>query len=237
MIAGNGSSPAPRIVGVDADDRQSDGGIKPKLRGVLHEIAFFVSLASGMWLVWYAPTTSSKLYCLIYAIAISLLFGVSALFHRHTWGPVGRRRMRRADHSTIFIAIAGSYTAVAGIALTGWARTTLLLIVWIGAAVGITLRQVWLDAPKWVIALPYVVVGWAAMVVVPQLYRALGPTGFVLILIGGLAYSVGAVVYALKRPNPVPGVFGYHEVFHACTIVGATFHFIVIAVVVLPLAH
>jgi hemolysin III len=99
------------------------GAIKPKLRGLLHEIAFFVSLGSGAALVWAAPTRSSKLICLLYACSISLLFGVSALFHRHTWGTVGRRRMRRADHSTIFIAIAGSYTAVAGIALTGWPRT------------------------------------------------------------------------------------------------------------------
>ena len=172
----------------------------------------------------------------IYAVSVSLLFGVSALFHRHTWGPVGRRRMRRADHSTIFIAIAGSYTAVAGIALSGWARITVLCIVWVGALIGITLRQLWLDAPKWVIALPYVVVGWAAVAVLPQLLAALGGTGFALLLAGGLAYSAGAVVYALKRPNPVPGVLGYHEVFHACTIVGAVLHFVVIAWFVLPLA-
>ena len=223
--------------GVDPGNGDEDGGpVKPKLRGVLHEIAFFVSLVSGVALVWAAPTASSTLICLVYVCSISLLFGVSALFHRHTWGPVGRRRMRRADHSTIFIAIAGSYTAVAGIALTGWARTALLLIVWIGAIAGITLRQVWLDAPKWVIALPYVVVGWAAVVVLPQLYRALGPTGFALLLAGGLAYSAGAVVYALKKPNPVPGVFGYHEVFHACTIVGAVLHFVCVAWFVLPLA-
>lgn len=227
------SNPGSTPVGLDGED---GGPVKPKLRGVLHEIAFFVSLVSGAWLVWDAPTTASKLICLVYALSISLLFGVSALFHRRTWGPVGRRRMRRADHSTIFIAIAGSYTAVAGIALVGWARTTVLLTVWIGAAVGIALRQVWLDAPKWVIALPYVVVGWAAVVVLPQLYRALGPAGFVLLLAGGLAYSVGAGVYAAKRPNPAPGVFGYHEVFHACTIVGAACHYIVIAVWVLPLA-
>ncbi len=236
MTTGPGTTRVDSDDSDDDDDEATDGLVKPRLRGVLHEIAFFVSLVSGAWLVWDAPTASSKLICLIYAIAISLLFCVSALFHRHTWGPVGRRRMRRADHSTIFIAIAGSYTAVAGIALTGWARTTLLLIVWVGAIIGITLRQVWLDAPKWVIALPYVVVGWAAVAVLPQLYRALGPTGFALLLVGGLAYSAGAVVYAIKKPNPVPGVFGYHEVFHACTIIGATFHFIVIAVFVLPLA-
>jgi hemolysin III len=214
----------------------SESAPKPALRGVLHEVAFFVSVVSGVALVVAAPTTGSKLVMAVYAVSISALFGVSALFHRHTWGPVGRRRMRRADHSTIFIAIAGSYTAVAGIALSGWPRTTLLVIVWTGALVGIAVRQAWLDAPKWVIALPYVVVGWAAVVVLPQLFRALGSTGFILLLAGGLAYSAGAVVYALKRPNPDPEVFGYHEVFHACTIVGAILHFVVIAWFVLPLA-
>jgi hemolysin III len=210
--------------------------VKPKLRGVFHEVTFFVSLASGAALVWAAPSPGSKAVVLVYALSISLLFGVSALFHRRTWGPVGRRRMRRADHSTIFLAIAGSYTAVAGIALTGWARTTVLSIVWVGAAIGITLRQVWLDAPKWVIALPYVVVGWAAVAVLPQLLHALGALGFTLLLAAGVAYSAGAVVYAMKRPNPVAGVFGYHEVFHACTIVGAVLHFSVIAWFVLPFA-
>jgi hemolysin III len=224
----------PRVAGAGPADGVEP--VKPKLRGVFHEVAFFVSLVTGAALVVAAPTTGSTLVMLDYAVSISLLFGVSALFHRHTWGPVGRRRMRRADHSTIFIAIAGSYTAVAGIALSGWARTTVLCAVWGGALIGITLRQLWLDAPKWVIALPYVVVGWAAVAVLPQLARALGGVGFALLLAGGLAYSAGAAVYALKRPNPVPGVFGYHEVFHACTIVGATLHFVVIARFVLPLA-
>jgi len=230
-----------RPSGTVAEGTPPDGGdgsapARPRLRGVFHEVAFFVSLVSGAALVWAAPTAGSKLVMVVYAVSISLLFGVSALFHRHIWGPVGRRRMRRADHSTIFIAIAGSYTAVAGIALTGWPRTTVLCIVWGGAVIGITLRQAWLDAPKWVIALPYVVVGWAAVAVLPQLERALGGTGFVLLLAGGLAYSAGALVYARKKLDPVPGVFGYHEVFHACTIVGAVLHFVVIAWFVLPLA-
>jgi hemolysin III len=142
--------------------------------------------------------------------------------------------MRRADHSTIFLAIAGSYTAVAGLALHGWARLTILLIVWIGAAGGIALRQLWLDAPKWAVAVPYVVVGWSAVAVVPQLVRGLGGAGFILLLAGGAAYTAGAVVYALKKPDPSPTVFGYHEIFHACTIVGAGFHFAVIAFVALP---
>ena len=232
------SRPGGIVAGTPRSSRADGNGhpVKPRLRGVFHEVAFFVSLVSGVALVWAAPTTGSELVMVVYAVSISLLFGISALFHRHTWGPEGRRRMRRADHSTIFIAIAGSYTAVAGIALTGWARTTVLCIVWGGAVIGITLRQAWLDAPKWLIALPYVVVGWAAVAVLPQLERALGGTGFALLLAGGLAYSAGALVYARKRPDPFPGVFGYHEVFHACTIVGAVLHFVVIAWFVLPLA-
>jgi hemolysin III len=212
------------------------GAVKPRMRGVLHECAFFVSLVSGAALVAVAPTVGSSLVLAVYALSVSALFGVSALFHRHTWTPVGRRRMRRVDHSTIYIAIAGSYTAVAGIALGGWARIAVLCIVWGGAIVGITLRQAWLDAPKWAIALPYVVVGWSAVVVIPQLVHALGGLGFGLLVAGGLAYSFGALVYARKRPNPMPGVFGYHEVFHACTIVGAVLHYVVIAAFVLPLA-
>jgi hemolysin III len=224
------------------DDAPEDAGelgpeaAKPRLRGVIHQVAFFVSLASGLALVVAAPTAGSKAVMTVYAVSISSLFGTSALFHRRTWGPVGRRRMRRADHSTIFLAIAGTYTAVAGIALHGWARTAVLCIVWGGALVGIAVRQLWLDAPKWVVTIPYVTVGWAALVVLPQLYRVLGPGGFLLLLLGGLAYSAGAVVYALKRPNPVPGVFGYHEVFHACTVVGAVLHYVAIAGFVLPLA-
>ncbi len=215
---------------------EADEVVKPRLRGIFHEVAFFVSLVTGTALVAAAPTVSSGLVMAVYAASISLLFGVSALFHRHTWGPVGRRRMRRLDHSTIFIAIAGSYTPVAVYALSGWARTTVLCLVWGGALIGITVRQVWLDAPKWVIAGPYVVVGWAAVIVLPQLWQSLGSVGFTLLVAGGLAYSAGAVVYAAKRPNPAPGVFGYHEVFHACTIIGAVLHFVCIAGFVLPLA-
>jgi hemolysin III len=221
---------------VAVDETPPDQAERPLLRGVFHMVAFFVSLVSGVALVAACPTLGAGVVMAVYAISLSLLFGVSALFHRHLWGPVGRRRMRRLDHSTIFIAIAGSYTAVAAIALQGWARVLVLFLVWGGAAVGITLRQVWLDAPKWAVALPYVVVGWAAVFVLPQLWRALGGTGFALLLGGGLAYTAGAVVYALRRPDPLPGTFGYHEVFHLFTVIGAVLQFIAIAGFVLPLA-
>ena len=142
--------------------------------------------------------------------------------------------MRRADHTTIFLAIAGTYTAVVFLCLGGWLRTLMLCLIWVGALGGIALRQFWLDAPKWAVAVPYVVVGWSALAVVPQLLHSLGGVGFTLLLIGGLAYTAGAAVYAARSPNPVPGVYGYHEVFHSCTILGATLHFVVIAFFALP---
>jgi len=209
---------------------------KPLMRGWLHLGAFVATCIAGPILVSDAPTTGATVALVVYVISIALLFGVSAAFHLKHWSPVARRRMRRADHSMIFVAIAGSYTAVAGLALTGWARVAILVIAWVGAVVGITLRQVWLNAPKWAIALPYVVVGWCALLVAPQLVHSLGGAGFALLLAGGAAYTVGAVVYARKRPDPWPTVFGYHEVFHLCTIIGAGLHFYVIAHYALPLA-
>ncbi|MDA8275258.1 MAG: hemolysin III family protein [Actinomycetota bacterium] len=211
-------------------------GPPPRLRGVLHQWAFVVAVVAGTAVVVAAPTAGSALVLAVYATSMATLFGVSALFHRHRWGPVGRRRMRRADHSTIFFAIAGSYTAVGGIALTGVPRTVLLVVVWAGAVGGVALRQLWLDAPKWAVAVPYVVVGWSALTVLPPLLHVLGATGFALLVAGGLAYTAGAVVYARKRPDPVPTVFGYHEVFHACTVVGFALHYAVIAGFVLPRA-
>ena len=136
--------------------------------------------------------------------SIVALFGVSAAFHRVRWSPAARRRMRRADHATIFIAIAGTNTAVAGLALRGWAQILILRLVWGGAVVGITVRQLWLDAPKWAVAVPYVVVGWCALAVLPQLLHALGGAGFGLLAAGGAFYTVGAIVYARASPTPFP---------------------------------
>lgn len=212
------------------------GRPKPALRGWLHLAGLGAALVAGPLLVSRAPNGWSEATLILYLTSIVALFGVSAAFHLVHWGPVGRRRMRRADHSTIFFAIAGTYTAVAGLALTGWSRTLVLSLVWVGAAGGIALRQLWLDAPKWAVAVPYVVVGWSALAVVPQLYRALGGAGFGLLLAGGACYTAGAVVYALRRPDPAPAVFGYHEVFHAFTVAGAALHFAVIALYALPRA-
>ena len=142
--------------------------------------------------------------------------------------------MRRADHSAIFVGIAGTSTAVAGLALTGWAQVTVLAMVWGGAAAGVVLRQVWLDAPQLVVAIPYVVVGWCPIVVAPQLVHALGWAGFWLMVAGGVAYTAGALAYARKWPDPWPRVFGFHEVFHLCTLVGAGLFAYLIAFIALP---
>src|ERR1019366_3193878 len=157
----------------------------------------------------------------VYVMAMLAMFGTSALFHRVRWSAPAWRRMRRADHSAIFIGIAGTSTGVAGLALSGWSQALMLSMVWTGAFAGIVVRQVWLDAPQWAVAVPYVAVGWCSLIVAPQLVRSLGWVGFTLMLIAGISYTVGALVYALKRPDPWPGTFGFHEVFHACTVIGA----------------
>jgi len=203
---------------------------------VLHEIAFFVSLVSGPALVAAAHGDGPRLAVAIYALSVSSLFGVSALLHRRTWSPEARRVMRRLDHSMIFFLIAGTYTAVVPLALGGTTAVVILALVWLGGAGGVIIELFWLEAPKWVVALPYVVVGWVAVGATPQLASRLGGPGLALLLGGGLAYTLGALVYALRRPNPWPGQFGYHEVFHALTIVAAGAHYLLIARYVLPLS-
>jgi len=203
---------------------------RPVMRGWIHLVAACVFVVAAPILAAQAKTPWTSAALAVYATSIVALFSVSAAFHRIRWSEKARRRMRRADHATIFVAIAGTYTAVAGLVLSGWAQVFILCLVWTGAAVGVTLRQLWLDAPKWAVALPYVVVGWCALAVLPQLLRGLGGAGFGLLMAGGVAYSVGAAVYSLRKPDLVPGVFGYHELFHACTVVGAGLHFAAIAV-------
>ncbi len=228
---------APTTVGPEAPaDPEPSADARPLLRGWIHLVAVVVTVIAAPFVVARAPTAGAAAALAVYMTSITALFGVSAAFHRVRWSPSARRRMRRADHATIFIAIAGTYTAVAGLALRGWAQILILCLVWGGAAVGLTVRQLWLDAPKWAVAVPYVVVGWCAVAVLPQLLHALGGAGFGLLAAGGGFYTVGAIVYSLRRPNPVPGVLGYHEVFHACTVVGATLHFVVVMVYALPRA-
>jgi hemolysin III len=209
---------------------QVDAPVKPIMRGWIHLVGFFVLFAASPILFVRAHNWAQVGWILCYLFGVGAMMATSAAFHRVQWQPKARRRMKRADHSAIFLAITGSYLALAGLTMHGNIRTVLMIVIGSGAVVGILIRQFALDAPKWVNTLPYLVVGWAAVVVMPQIYRGGGAICFALVLIEGAAYSVGAGFYGAKRPKLSPRVFGYHELFHACTIVGAGCHFAALAV-------
>ena len=208
--------------------------VKPRLRGVSHQYAFFVAVVLGVIVVMTAPDGKATAAASIYALAVCGLFGVSALYHRISWTPAVHRWMRRLDHSMIFVFIAATYTPVALLALHGALAGVILAVVWGGALAGIVLNLVWVDAPKWLIALVYVALGWVAVATMPQLWDTLGWGAVLALAAGGTLYSAGAVVYARERPDPVPAVFGYHEVFHVLVIAAAALHYAVIAFAVLP---
>jgi hemolysin III len=208
--------------------------VRPRLRGVLHQYAFFVSLGSGTLLVLLAATTKAAVAATIYAASVSALFGVSALYHRVTWTTAARRRMRRLDHAMIFLLIAGTYTPVGLLVLNGTLATVVLAVVWGGAVAGIVLELAWRTAPRWLGGTVYLALGWVAVVAMPQLFARLGMTGGLLLVAGGLVYSAGVAVYALRRPDPAPAVFGYHEVFHLLVIAGVAAHFLAISLYALP---
>ena len=207
---------------------------RPRLRGVFHQYAFFVAVVAGLVLVLYADAGRERLAMVIYAVALAAMFGVSALYHRVTWRSSNVRKwMRRLDHSTILLLIAGTYTPFALLAFDGALGTAVLIAVWCGAAAGLVLNLLWIDAPTWVTAVVYITLGWVGAVAVPELV-GFGIAPAALVFVGGALYTVGAVTYALKRPNPVPTVFGYHEIFHLLVIGAAITHFVAIAAFVLP---
>lgn len=198
---------------------------RPVLRGWLHVVgAILLPLCSPILFV-EAHNWAQVGWVSCYVVGVEAMLVTSALFHRGRWTPAHRRAFRRADHSAIFLAITGSYLAIAGLTMHGTIRLVLLIVVASSAAVGITVRQLTLDTPKWVNTMPYVIVGWMAVAVIPQIYRGGGPWCFALVVGGGLAYTLGALAYALKRPDLSPRVFGYHELFHAGTLVGAGLNF------------
>jgi hemolysin III len=204
--------------------------VKPRLRGVLHQWAFFVSLVAGAVLVIIAPAGRATFATTIYALTVAGLFGVSATYHRVNWvSAAARRWMRRLDHAMIFLLIAGTYTPFALLVLDGTLATAILVAVWGGALAGIILNLVWIDAPKWVTAIVYVALGWVAVAAFPELFDKLGATATVLVAVGGILYTLGAIVYAAHRPDPAPAVFGYHEIFHALVIAAAAVQYSVVA--------
>jgi hemolysin III len=207
---------------------------RPRLRGVFHQYAFFASIITGAVLILVAPTRKATTASAIYAISVSGLFGASALYHRITWRPATRRWMRRLDHSMIYLLIAGTYTPFALLVLDGSLARAVLIAVWGGAILGIGLKMLWPDTPKWLTAAVYVTLGWVAVIAFPQLADSLGITGMALVAGGGVLYTAGAVVYALRRPDPAPAVFGYHEIFHVLVIAAAALQFIAVAAYALP---
>ncbi len=208
--------------------------VKPRLRGVSHQYAFFVSVGCGVGLILAASGGRARIAATIYALAVSALLGTSALYHRVTWRPKARRWMRRLDHSMIFVLIAGTYTPVALLALRGSLASTILIVLWAGALGGVVFKLVWIDAPKWLLAAVYVALGLVSAAILGQLPATIGWLGVAGLATGGLLYILGAIVYASGRPDPSPRVFGYHEVFHALVIAAAALHYAVIAFAVLP---
>ena len=207
---------------------------RPRLRGVFHQYAFYVALVAGLALVLVADGAREQLAMWIYGAALAAMFGVSALYHRVNWRSARARTwMRRLDHSTILLLIAGTYTPFALLAFDGWVADAVLVVVWAGAGAGLLLNLVWVDAPKWLTAGVFLALGWVGVVAVPDLVEV-GVTPAVLVFIGGGLYTLGAVAYATRRPDPVPHVFGYHEIFHVLVVLAAAAHFVAIAAFVLP---
>jgi hemolysin III len=201
---------------------------KPAMRGVLHQVAAVVAVFAGGGLTLWAATTRGAVSALLFTLSVVTLFTVSATYHRINWSPKRRAMMRRADHASIFILIAGTYTPMAIAALPPALGQKMLLIVWAGAAVGVLQSLFWIHAPKIVAPAIAVALGWVVIIFWKETVEALSATEMGLIFAGGVAYTLGAVAYAAKRPNPSPKVFGYHEVFHAMTLVGAGLHYVAI---------
>jgi hemolysin III len=207
---------------------------RPRFRGVSHRIAFFLTLPLAAVLALEVDTTAGRVAAIAFGTSVAAMFGASALYHTVTWTDAKRRWLRRVDHAGIYALIAGTYTPVGLLVLNGNWRLAVLGIVWIGAATAIALKFLWVDGPKWLSAAIGVALGWVAVVVFPQILDRVGIAGSLLVLAGGIAYTVGAVVYALRRPDPSPAVFGYHEVFHALVIVAVACQYSAIAFYVLP---
>jgi hemolysin III len=208
----------------------------PLLRGWLHTGAAFAWLLASIPLLARAERLGGLGVCAVFVAAMEVVFVSSAILHRVPFSPQGRQRMRRVDHAAILVGIAGTGTAVVGLCLSGTARTAMLSILWLGALGGIVVRQWFLDGPAWAYAVPYLALGWCALLVAPPLFHALGAWGSAWLVLGGLSYTAGALCLGLRRPNPLPRHFGYHELFHLATLLGVGAHWIVISFFALPYA-
>ena len=206
---------------------------RPRLRGIFHLWAFFGAIVAGIVLVSIAHGARARLAALVYVVALAAMFGASALYHRFPWRSDTRRSWaRRLDHSTIFIFIAGTTTPFALLRLNGVTPTILLCAVWGGTALGLLLTMLWIDAPKWLTAIAYLSVGWVGVIAAPQIFTRVGIAGSALLLLGGALYTIGALIYAFRWPNPFPATFGFHEIFHALVVAAAAAQFVSVSLVV-----
>ncbi|WP_275675241.1 PAQR family membrane homeostasis protein TrhA [Streptomyces sp. MUM 178J] len=205
--------------------------LKPRLRGWLHAGMFPAVVVAGLVLTALADTTRARIACAIYVLTACLLFGVSALYHRGNWGPRAEAVLRRLDHANIFLIIAGTYTPLTVLLLPDSTGRTLLWAVWVAAVAGIAFRVFWVGAPRWLYTPCYIAMGWAAVFFLPEFMRAGGIAVLVLVIVGGVLYSAGGVIYGIKRPNPSPRWFGFHEVFHSFTLAAFVVHYVGISLV------
>jgi hemolysin III len=208
--------------------------LKPRLRGLSHAVAFVVAIPLGLALVLEADTGRGRLSAIVFAAAVVAMFGASGLYHSPNWSEAPRRWLRRVDYAGIYGLIAGTYTALGLLALSGYWRWVVLSIVWAGALAAIVFKFAWLDAPKWISAVIGVALGWVGVIVSPQLLGTIGVGAVLLMLAGGVLYTAGALVYALRRPDPRPAVFGFHEVFHVLVIAAVACQYSAVAFFVLP---
>jgi len=200
--------------------------LKPKLRGWLHLVAFPLTVVAGIVLVALAPAGRGRVACAVFAATAAMLFGTSALYHRGHWSPAREKLLKRIDHSNIFLIIAGSYTPFAVLLLPHEQAKVLLAIVWGGALLGVAFRVFWVGAPRWLYTPAYIALGWTAVFYLPDFAVRGGAAVLTLVIVGGVLYTLGGIVYGIKRPNPLPRWFGFHEVFHALTVAAFTVHLI-----------
>jgi len=209
---------------------------QPVMRGWSHAIAALAATALAPILIALGPGGADRAVVAVYAIAVVGVFGVSAVYHRFDWTPRVKAVIRRLDHSMIFVFIAATYTPVGFFALGPSSARLVLSVVWSGALLGVVGRVAWLNAPRWVLIAPYPIVGWAALLVIGDIWRGLGVAGSTLLFIGGGLYTIGALIYAVRRPDPWPRWFGYHEIFHLLVVAAVALHYVAIAFFALPLA-
>ncbi len=207
---------------------------RPRLRGVFHLWAFVAALTAGLVLGVLAEGALETFSAWVYVAALAAMFGASALYHRFPWrSHVARLWARRVDHSMIFVFIAGSYTPFALLAFDGPTQWIVLAFAWGGALLGLALNLAWIDGPRWLSVAAYIAVGWVGVIAVPQLFSRVGVAAGVLVIVGGALYTLGAVAYATKRPNPFPRWVGFHEVFHLLVVAAAAVQFVAVSLVVL----